>query len=128
MTSFNHYALGAVVDWLHRTVAGIAPLEPGYRSAWIRPLPGGGITAASARHVGPYGEVAVEWSVDGERFECNLAVPAGTTAWAELPIDGWTARRLGDGRHSFGGRLCVMPPSPIALPTGANGPRPGVVQ
>jgi alpha-L-rhamnosidase len=128
MTSFNHYALGAVVDWLHRTVAGLAPLEPGYRSAWIRPLPGGGLTAASARHLGPYGEVAVEWSVDGERFDCNLAVPAGTTAWAELPIDGWTPRRLGDGRHTFGGRLCVVPPSPTTLTTGADSPRPGVLQ
>ena len=113
MTSFNHYALGAVVDWLHRTVAGLAPLEPGYRSVWIRPLPGGGLTAASARHIGPCGEVAVEWSIDGERFECSVVVPAGTTALAELPIEGWTPRRLSDGRHHFAGRLCVVPPSPI---------------
>ena len=31
MTSFNHYALGAVADWIHRTIGGIAPLEPGMR-------------------------------------------------------------------------------------------------
>ena len=30
MTSFNHYALGAVADWMHRCIGGIAPLEPGY--------------------------------------------------------------------------------------------------
>ncbi|WP_306214322.1 family 78 glycoside hydrolase catalytic domain, partial [Actinoplanes sp. RD1] len=30
MTSFNHYALGAVADWIHRRIGGIAPLEPGY--------------------------------------------------------------------------------------------------
>jgi alpha-L-rhamnosidase len=112
MTSFNHYALGAVVDWLHRTVAGIAPLEPGYRSALIRPLPGGGLTAASARHVGPHGELAVEWTIDGERFDCTVTVPPGTSALVELPIEGWTARRVDDGRHSFGGTLCVMPPHP----------------
>src|SRR5690606_22868655 len=35
MTSFNHYALGAVADWMHRVVAGLAPLEPGYRSMRI---------------------------------------------------------------------------------------------
>jgi alpha-L-rhamnosidase len=40
MTSFNHYALGAVVDWLHRRVAGLAPAAPGYRQMEIRPLVG----------------------------------------------------------------------------------------
>ena len=50
MTSFNHYAFGAVADWLHRTVAGLAPAEPGYRRLEIRPLPGGSFTHARARH------------------------------------------------------------------------------
>ena len=36
MTSFNHYALGAVADWLHRRVAGLAPAAPGYRVAHRR--------------------------------------------------------------------------------------------
>ena len=43
MTSFNHYALGAVADWMHRTIGGIAPLEPGYSKVLIAPQPGGGI-------------------------------------------------------------------------------------
>ena len=37
MTSFNHYALGAVADWMHRTIGGIAPLEPGYARVLIAP-------------------------------------------------------------------------------------------
>ena len=41
MTSFNHYALGAVADWMHRTIGGIAPLEPGYERVLIAPRPGG---------------------------------------------------------------------------------------
>ena len=40
MTSFNHYALGAVADWLHRTVAGLAPAAPGYRELLVRPRRG----------------------------------------------------------------------------------------
>src|SRR5262249_21416887 len=40
MTSFNHYALGAVADWLHRVVAGLAPGAPGYRKLLIEPRPG----------------------------------------------------------------------------------------
>ncbi len=43
MTSFNHYALGAVADWMHRNIGGIAPLEPGYSRVLIAPQPGGGI-------------------------------------------------------------------------------------
>jgi alpha-L-rhamnosidase len=64
MTSFNHYALGAVADWLHRTIAGLAPAEPGYRQLAIEPRPGGGLTHASARHRTPYGIAACERSHD----------------------------------------------------------------
>jgi alpha-L-rhamnosidase len=59
MTSFNHYALGAVADFLHRTVAGLAPASPGYRRLRIAPRPGGGLTHASARLDTPYGQASV---------------------------------------------------------------------
>ena len=49
MTSFNHYALGAVADWLHRTVAGLAPAAPGYRRSDHAPPPGGGLHARGRR-------------------------------------------------------------------------------
>ena len=45
MTSFNHYALGAVADWMHRTIGGLTPAQPGYRRIEIRPRPGGGTHA-----------------------------------------------------------------------------------
>src|SRR5207302_34054 len=50
MTSFNHYALGAVADWMHRTIAGLAPAAPGYREITIKPVPDAALTHASARH------------------------------------------------------------------------------
>ncbi len=62
MTSFNHYALGAVADWMHRRVAGLAPGAPGYRSLTISPLITGQLTSASAKHLTPYGEAAVAWA------------------------------------------------------------------
>ena len=37
MTSFNHYALGAVADWMHQIIGGIVPLEPGYSKVLIAP-------------------------------------------------------------------------------------------
>ena len=63
MTSFNHYAFGAVADWLHRTVAGLAPAAPGYRRLRIAPRPGPGITSAAATHETPYGTAAVAWTL-----------------------------------------------------------------
>ncbi|WP_420123861.1 family 78 glycoside hydrolase catalytic domain, partial [Nakamurella sp.] len=62
MTSFNHYALGAVADWMHRTVGGIAPAEPGYRRVRVAPRPGGGLTWARSSLQTPHGEVSVSWT------------------------------------------------------------------
>ena len=68
MNSFNHYALGAVVDWLHRSVAGLAPAEPGYRRLLVQPLPGPGLDHATARHDTPYGRAEAGWRrTDGGR-------------------------------------------------------------
>ncbi|MFG2961326.1 glycoside hydrolase family 78 protein [Streptomyces sp. NPDC048291] len=85
MTSFNHYALGAVADWMHRRVAGLAPAAPGYRRIRVEPLPCAALTSASARHLTPYGEASVAWErVDG-RFRLDVRVPVGTTAQVHLP-------------------------------------------
>jgi alpha-L-rhamnosidase len=128
MTSFNHYALGAVVDWLHRCVAGLAPLEPGYRALWIRPLPGGGLTEASARHVTPYGNASVSWHIDGAEFRCEIEVPPSTEARLDLPIRGWRADYVGSGRHTYRGPLHVLAPTPRALQTGADWSAGGVAK
>ena len=67
MTSFNHYALGAVADWMHRVVGGLAPAAPGYQRVRIAPQPGGGLTWAKTSLRTPHGEVRVGWQiVDGE--------------------------------------------------------------
>ncbi|WP_062201168.1 family 78 glycoside hydrolase catalytic domain [Demequina salsinemoris] len=98
MTSFNHYALGAVVDFLHRVVAGLAPVAPGYREVEVRPRPGGGLTSASARHLSPYGPISVAWTLDGETFVLDVEVPAGVTASVILP-DGETHRARAGAHH-----------------------------
>jgi alpha-L-rhamnosidase len=85
MTSFNHYALGAVADWLHRTVAGLAPAEPGYRTLRIEPKPDAALGFASARHLTPYGEAAVAWTRDDGRLTVRVTVPVGSTATVVLP-------------------------------------------
>jgi alpha-L-rhamnosidase len=113
MTSFNHYAFGAVADWLHRTVAGLAPAAPGYRRLRIAPRPGPGITSAAATHETPYGTAAVSWTLEGSSFGLELTVPASSTAEVSLP-DGSAPFLVGSGRHSF--RRTVVPVAPVAKP------------
>jgi len=85
MTSFNHYALGAVADWMHRTIGGLTPTEPGYRRMEIHPRPGGGLTHAHARHMTPYGLVESSWKIENEKFDLNIIIPANTSALVILP-------------------------------------------
>ena len=100
MTSFNHYALGAVADWLHRTVAGLAPAAPAYRELLVRPLPGGGLTSASARHETPYGPAAVSWERRDGRFALTVEVPVGSSATVHVPGEPVPVR-VAHGTHSW---------------------------
>jgi alpha-L-rhamnosidase len=101
MTSFNHYALGAVADWLHRTVAGLAPAEPGYRRLDIQPHPGGGLTHASARLKTPYGQAVVGWKITAEQIEVLVVVPPSTTASVTLPGKSEDPIEVGPGTHRW---------------------------
>jgi alpha-L-rhamnosidase len=85
MTSFNHYALGAVADWMHRYIGGIAPGTPGYRQIVIRPEPGGGLTGASASHETPYGLVACSWKIENEEMQLSVTIPPNTSASVRFP-------------------------------------------
>ncbi|MET8976415.1 glycoside hydrolase family 78 protein [Streptomyces sp. NPDC004539] len=100
MTSFNHYALGAVADHLHRSVAGLAPAAPGYRALLVRPRPGGRLAHASAAHETPYGRAEVAWSREGGELTVRVVVPPNTTARVELP-GASEGVEVGSGRHWF---------------------------
>src|SRR5690606_39494444 len=80
MTSFSHYALGAIADWLHRTVAGLAPAAPGYRRILVNPHPLDGFDHASAEHLTPYGRAAVRWERTADGIEVTATIPANTDA------------------------------------------------
>ena len=83
--SLNHYSKGAVISFLHRVTAGIAPLEPAYRRFRVAPRPGGGLTWATAAHECPYGRIESAWTLAHGRFELRVVVPAGTSADVVLP-------------------------------------------
>jgi alpha-L-rhamnosidase len=85
MTSFNHFAFGAVIDWLHRSIAGLGAASPGYKQIAVRPHVGGGLTHARARHLTPYGMAEVSWRLDGGRLDIEAIIPEGTSATVHLP-------------------------------------------
>jgi len=104
MTSFNHYALGAVADWMHRVIAGLAPDAPGYRRIRFAPRPGGGLTSASARQLTAYGEAAISWRIADGRLHVEVIVPVG--AEAVLDLEGSPEETLSPGTHT---RLIEIP-------------------
>jgi alpha-L-rhamnosidase len=106
MNSFNHYAYGAIGEWMYRVMAGIEidPAAPGYKHSFIQPQPGGGFTRVSAAHQSPYGRVSSAWAIDKGSFELAVEVPPNTTASVRLPgaaassvIEGGQALSVGNG-------------------------------
>ncbi|MBN1583617.1 MAG: alpha-L-rhamnosidase, partial [Anaerolineae bacterium] len=88
MNSFNHYAYGAIGEWMVRAVAGldIDPELPGYKHVLVQPQPGGGLGWVKASIDSMYGRVACEWQViDAGQFLLNVTVPANTTATVLIP-------------------------------------------
>jgi alpha-L-rhamnosidase len=87
MNSFNHYAYGAIGDWMYRVVAGIEIDEaaPGYKHILIQPRPGGGLTFAQASVESMYGLVASGWKIADGKMTVKIRVPANTTATVRLP-------------------------------------------
>jgi alpha-L-rhamnosidase len=84
--SLNHYALGAVADWLHRVVGGLSPVEPGYRRMRVAPRPGGGLTRAAVTHDTPWGRARVGWRrAPHDRMIVEVSIPPGTSAQVVLP-------------------------------------------
>jgi alpha-L-rhamnosidase len=101
MNSFNHYAYGAVGDWLHRTVGGLAPAAPGYRRILVAPKPGGGLTWATSRHRTPYGLAESSWRIVDGAIEVSVIIPPNTTASVVLPGQEDDPIEVGSGRHQW---------------------------
>jgi alpha-L-rhamnosidase len=111
MLSFNHYAYGAVVDWIYRYVAGIAPTpeHPGYRHIIVAPRPATTIDWARATVETRLGTVSIDWALRGATLEVDLLVPYGSRAQLDLPttdrseieLNGtpFDGAMIGPGRH-----------------------------
>ncbi|HCC71289.1 MAG TPA: alpha-L-rhamnosidase [Bacteroidales bacterium] len=85
MNSFNHYAYGAIGDWMYKVIAGIELEKPGYREFIIRPMPGGGLTAASGELQTYYGLIKSDWNINSDSFNIKVQIPVNTNAKVYLP-------------------------------------------
>ena len=112
MNSFNHYAYGAIGEWMYNTVAGIEldPENPGYKHIIIRPQPQSNSSGMEKRInwvkcelMTRYGKVSSSWKIKKGKFYAFVIIPANTTATVILP--GQKPRKVGAGNWEFVGRI-----------------------
>lgn len=85
MNSFNHYAFGAVGEWMYSRIAGIRPETPGFSRIRIEPVPGGGLTSARMAYQSIRGPIVSTWRIENGSFTLDVEIPANTTARVRIP-------------------------------------------
>ncbi|KAL2830817.1 bacterial alpha-L-rhamnosidase-domain-containing protein [Aspergillus cavernicola] len=129
MTSFNHYALGSVLSWLHEKVGGLRPLEPGWKTALVSPQPGDPLTSASVSYESSYGTWSCRWQLvpDGDgkmALVVGVSVPPNTTAIIRLFAI--PEKRVGSGHYQFRVPYCPEPNAPEAIAPYITNPGQGI--
>jgi alpha-L-rhamnosidase len=97
MNSFNHYAYGAIGQWMYERIAGISPLEPGYKKILIAPVPGGPLEHAKAEFNSIYGKISSGWKKVNNGLELDVTIPPNTTAKVVIPISEGLSLKLNGG-------------------------------
>lgn len=102
MNSFNHYAYGAIGQWMYERMAGLAPdpAQPGYKHFFVRPLIDERLDFARAKLETPYGTAISGWTTSGGQTVVEVVVPPNTTATLVLP-DGRPRETIAPGAHRF---------------------------
>ena len=87
MNSFNHYAYGAIGDWMYRNIAGLDTYEEGagYKKIRIIPHTGGNLNYVSALLETGYGKLSVYWKINNGNFSMDVEIPSNTTASIFIP-------------------------------------------
>jgi alpha-L-rhamnosidase len=101
MTSFNHYSFGSVADWMQRTIGGISPEEPGYRTIRFSPVPGRSVTSATCALRTPYGHAECRWKFEGRELTLEVDVPPNTSAIVHRPGLADPEITVGSGTHCW---------------------------
>ena len=90
MNSFNHYAFGAIEEWMFSYMLGIQPVEddPAYHSFTLSPRVGGSFSFVRGHYDSVYGRIESAWEIlDDGSVQFDFTVPANTTAELQLPME-----------------------------------------
>lgn len=99
MNSLNQYGFATIGDWMVKELAGLTPLEAGYRKSRIAPRLIRGIPELRASYETPYGRLAVEIRCGSGRIGARVHIPENTTAQVCLP--GRDMEELGSGEYEW---------------------------
>ncbi|USW46722.1 Putative alpha-L-rhamnosidase, concanavalin-like domain, six-hairpin glycosidase superfamily [Septoria linicola] len=119
MTFFNHYALGAVGDWMHKVILGMRPFSPGWSEVAIEPVPGGDLKWAKGKCETLAGSLEVRWHIseaDGDSlsmFHMDVIVPPNTAAVIRMPSG--KKENVSSGRRSWKEEYSAQAWPPMAL-------------
>ena len=102
MNSFNHYAYGAVCEWIWETVAGISAdvNKPGFKHIIMRPIPDKRLGFIKAEYQSASGLIKSEWKYEGNLWIWNFTIPEGATATVTLPGE-TSSKEYGSGTYSL---------------------------
>ena len=106
MNSFNHYAYGAVLDWMYGTMAGIRldPKSPGWKHFILAPIPDKRIGNVNATYESPYGAIKSSWEFNKNgTWHFRAEIPANPSATVILP-NGET-REQASGKFTWSGKI-----------------------
>jgi alpha-L-rhamnosidase len=94
MNSYNHYAYGAVADWIYSYAAGVdaSPLDPGFHTIALHPNFDRRLGSIDFSYESPYGKIRSAWSIQGNEVTWNVTIPPNATA--QLPVDTSEAQSL----------------------------------
>jgi alpha-L-rhamnosidase len=89
MNSYNHYAYGAVADWIYRYAAGVdaTPMDAGFHTVVLHPVFNARLGKIAFDYQSAYGAIHSDWKVDGATAEWHVTLPANTTGWLPLSAD-----------------------------------------
>ena len=102
MNSFNHYAYGAIGQWMYERIAGLAPdpAHPGYKHFFVQPAPGGPLESAHAELNTPYGLAASGWEKHANGLIIAATIPPNAAATVIIPHDGAVEPKVTESGHA----------------------------
>ena len=102
MNSFNHYAYGAVCEWIWETVAGIASdiKAPGFKHIIMKPIPDQRLGFVNAELHSVAGLIKSSWKYEGTKWIWDFTIPEGATATVTLPGE-TTSKKYNSGTYQI---------------------------